>query len=85
MLSCKALTQLHASDYLDHALTPRARFGVRVHLVLCRNCRRFISQLQVIREVLRRNPPPTGDLQVQATAAQLHRAYHEQKKSLPLL
>jgi len=81
MLSCKALAQQHASDYLDHQLTNRQRFSVRLHLMLCGNCRRFITQLKVVREVLRRNPPPTDETQVQATATKLHSAYHEQNKS----
>jgi hypothetical protein len=81
MLSCKALAQLHASDYLDHTLTTRERLGVRLHLILCKNCRRFIGQLQVVRDVLRRSPPPLEETRVQAIAAQMHKAYHEQKKS----
>ena len=81
MLSCKTLAQQHASDYLDHQLTHRLRFSVRLHLMLCGNCRRFINQLNLLREVLRRNPPPIDETQIQATAAKLHRDYHEQNKS----
>ena len=82
MLTCKALTQQHASDYLDHALTSRSRLGVRVHLMLCRNCRQFLAQLKVVRELLRhRPPPPTAESEIQATAAWVHQAYTEQNKS----
>ncbi len=81
MLTCKELTQLHASDYLDHELTSRQRFGVRLHLMLCRHCRRFVTQLQVVRGLLRHSPPPATESQVQDTAAHLHEAYHQQNKS----
>ena len=82
MLTCKALTQQHASDYLDHALTPRARLGVRVHLMLCRNCRQFLGQLKVVRELLQHRPPPaTAEPELQATAARVQKAYTELNKS----
>jgi predicted anti-sigma-YlaC factor YlaD len=81
MLSCKALAQLHASDYLDHELTPRQRFGVRVHLILCKNCRRFIKQLQVVRSVLQHRQLPLEETQVQSIASRLYSAHDEQNKS----
>jgi|GWRWMinimDraft_6_1066014.scaffolds.fasta_scaffold249747_2 hypothetical protein len=81
MLSCKALAQLHASDFLDHELTPRQRFGVRVHLILCKNCRRFIKQLQIVRSALQRTAPPLETTRAQSIAAGLHSAHLEQNKS----
>jgi predicted anti-sigma-YlaC factor YlaD len=85
MLTCKELARQYASDYLDHELTPRQRFSVRVHLMLCRNCRRFINQLKMVRDVLRRSPQPMEETHLQATAARLHAAYQKEKKSEPLL
>jgi hypothetical protein len=73
MLTCKALTQHHANDYFDHQFTPRQRFGVRVHLMLCRHCGRFVKQLLVVRYVLRRSRAPTGETQVLSIAEKLHR------------
>lgn len=81
MLTCKTLTQHHASDYLDHELPPRARFGVRVHLMLCRNCRRFLTQLKVMRGALRHRSPPAEESHIQVTAASMHKAYTERNKS----
>jgi predicted anti-sigma-YlaC factor YlaD len=81
MLSCKALAQLHASDYLDKELTPRQRFGVRVHLILCKNCRRFIKQLQVVRSVLQHRQLPLEETLVQSIASRLYSAHDEQNKS----
>jgi predicted anti-sigma-YlaC factor YlaD len=85
MLSCKAFAQHLASDYLDQQLTVRQQFGVRMHLMICRNCRRFVQQLKMVRDVLRISPPRTIETQVQATAAKLHRAYHAENKSFPPL
>ena len=80
MLSCKALAQQHASDYLDRQLTHRQRFGVRLHLMLCGNCRRFIAQFTLMRDVLRGSPPLTDETSARTTAEKLHKAYQEQKK-----
>ena len=81
MLNCKTLTQQHASDYLDQQLTLRQRFGVRLHLMVCRNCRRFVNQLQVVRSVLQRRQVPLEETQVQSIASRLHSAHDEQNKS----
>ncbi|MFT3929395.1 MAG: zf-HC2 domain-containing protein [Spongiibacteraceae bacterium] len=86
MLSCRELAHRHASDYLDGQLGWRARLGVRFHLMLCDNCRRFVAQLRKVR-VLLRNPsiasapidklPP--DPATQELAAKLADAYQQQK------
>lgn len=81
MLTCKTLAQRHASDYLDQKLTPRQHFGVRIHLLLCANCRRFLRQLHVVRSVLRGSPPPLEETEVQSIAAGLYNAHQENNKS----
>jgi hypothetical protein len=52
-----------------------------MHLMLCGNCRRFISQLKVVRDILRRNLPAADNTRLQATVEKLHAAYHEKNKS----
>ena len=81
MLNCKTLTQQHASDFLEHQLPMRQRFSIRLHLVLCKNCRRFVNQLQLVRGVLQRRQAPLDDTQIQSIVARLHSAQEEQKKS----
>ena len=49
MLTCKETTQL-ISKSLDRQLTWRERFTVRVHLITCKYCKRFLKQLTVIRD-----------------------------------
>jgi anti-sigma factor ChrR (cupin superfamily) len=81
MLNCKTLTQQHASDFLEHQLPMRQRFSIRLHLVLCKNCRRFVNQLQLVRGVLQRRQAPLEDTQIQSIVARLYSAQEEQKKS----
>lgn len=48
MLSCKQVASI-ASDYLDNN-TP-LKWQVRLHLMMCSNCRRFIRHLKITQEV----------------------------------
>lgn len=48
MLTCREVTRLVASDeYLE--LRWGRRLAVRLHLVMCRYCRRYAKQLRAIR------------------------------------
>lgn len=49
MLSCKDVTQ-RAGDWTDGHLPWRARLAVRLHLLLCRLCRRFLRQYRLAAE-----------------------------------
>ena len=50
-LSCQESSRL-LSDKLDRTLSRPERIALRMHLVLCRNCRRFGRNLRVFRDVL---------------------------------
>lgn len=45
MLMCRGLAVI-ASDYVDGELSASARFSVRMHLLMCRHCRAFVSSLR---------------------------------------
>lgn len=45
MLKCKDISQL-VSRSLDSKLSLRERFGLKMHLFICKNCMRFSQQLQ---------------------------------------
>lgn len=47
MPSCKHVTE-HASDYLDGVGGSFERVMLRVHLLLCKHCRRFIHQFRLV-------------------------------------
>jgi len=55
MLSCKELVA-RSSDFLDGQLSFREKLAVRRHLLLCKNCRRFIKQMHLTQQVLRKLP-----------------------------
>jgi anti-sigma factor RsiW len=52
MLSCREVTD-KASDYLDAALPPGQRMALRLHLSVCRHCRRYLRQLRATVAALR--------------------------------
>ncbi|BAN49881.1 zf-HC2 domain-containing protein [Metapseudomonas resinovorans] len=59
MLTCKELVA-RSSDLLDGELSFRERMAVRRHLMLCRNCRRFIKQMKLTQAVIRHMPESQG-------------------------
>ena len=53
--NCREASRLQ-SGALDHALTPWQRFGLRVHLILCKWCRRYGRQLRFFRQAAHEHP-----------------------------
>jgi predicted anti-sigma-YlaC factor YlaD len=53
MLNCKDASHL-ISQRLDRPLGRRERWGLRMHLLMCRYCRRFSRQLGLIHLALRK-------------------------------
>lgn len=61
MLTCREVTEL-ANDYLDRELPLLARAQVRLHLLMCSHCRRYVDQLASAVNLLKALPheaPPT--------------------------
>lgn len=52
MLTCKDASHL-ISKTQDHALTLRERWGLKLHLFICANCRRFERQMRFLRQAMR--------------------------------
>ncbi|MEP6834290.1 MAG: hypothetical protein ABJB74_12920 [Gemmatimonas sp.] len=53
MLSCKEITRLCASEDIRQATFAR-RVEVRLHLLMCRHCRRYVRELSAIGVAARR-------------------------------
>lgn len=53
--NCREASRLQ-SEALDHALTPLQRFGLRVHLLLCKWCRRYGKQIHFLRRAAHEHP-----------------------------
>ena len=46
MPSCKDVTD-HSSDYLDRNLSFMERLSFKMHVFMCVNCKRYVSQLKL--------------------------------------
>lgn len=53
--NCREASRLQ-SEELDHSLTPLQRFGLRVHLLLCKWCRRYGKQIRFLRRAAHEHP-----------------------------
>ncbi len=53
MLSCQKMSEL-SSQYLDKNLPFRQRMQIKMHLLMCKHCRRFMDQLATTIKVLQR-------------------------------
>ena len=51
MPTCKQVTELASREMDDH-LPLLDRLGLKMHLAICRNCRRFTVQLEEMRRLL---------------------------------
>jgi predicted anti-sigma-YlaC factor YlaD len=54
--SCRAAARLQ-SEAMDHPLRLRQRLGLRLHLMLCRWCRRYGRQIGFLRRLAREQEP----------------------------
>ena len=61
MPSCKEITQL-VSEGMDRRLPWRKRLAIRLHLSLCRLCRRYEKQLRLLRAGTRRYADPEQNI-----------------------
>jgi len=52
MLSCKQASQL-TSQSLDRSLTLHERIALKLHLIICKYCKRFSQQVQTLRNAMR--------------------------------
>lgn len=55
MRTCKDIHRL-AAESMDRETGFAERIGMRLHLALCDNCRRFMRQMDFLRAALRRYP-----------------------------
>ena len=53
--NCREATRLQ-SDALDRPLSLLKQIGLRIHLVLCRWCRRYGKQIHLLRQAVRTQP-----------------------------
>ncbi len=70
MLTCKEVSAL-VSNSLDRRLSWRERLGVRLHLLICKACRRFADQMRFLQTAARqfRHHQPTQVASMQLSDA----------------
>jgi predicted anti-sigma-YlaC factor YlaD len=76
MFSCKDVTE-HASRHLDGECGVLQRLKIRLHLLICVHCRRYLAQLRVTAGLMRqltRESPATDA--IDGIIAALDRARH---------
>ena len=57
MLTCKEITEL-VTDYAEGNLSFMDRIRFRMHIGMCRNCRRYVRQVKATAAALGMLPPP---------------------------
>lgn len=60
MLSCRETARL-LSESTDRLLPFRRRMGLRLHLMMCYLCRRYVRQVRAIEQVVLRLSAETGE------------------------
>lgn len=63
--TCREATRLQ-SQSLERALTLRERVGLRIHLALCRWCKRYGIQIRFLRSVAQRQSEQSETLPAQS-------------------
>ena len=53
MLSCKKASQI-ISQSLDRPLTMREHFALKLHLLICKYCKRFSQHMQCLRVAIKK-------------------------------
>lgn len=81
--NCREASRLQ-SESLDHRLTPLQRFGLRVHLLLCKWCRRYGKQIRFLRRAAHEHPDEVAEATASALSAEtrerLKRALRDEAK-----
>lgn len=78
--ACKEVTRL-ASDKMERQLSLRQRLGVKLHLLMCSLCKRYVQQLQAMREVARQHTAML-ETDVAKPSAQLSNEARERLKQM---
>ncbi len=60
MLMCRELAMI-ASDYIDGELGTAGKLSVKMHLMMCGNCRTFIGNLRANTELMKAHTSGTVD------------------------
>ncbi|WP_348719586.1 zf-HC2 domain-containing protein [uncultured Alcanivorax sp.] len=71
MLKCKHVTEKADALVDGSALSRRERLALRLHLMMCQNCRRYVRQLRALLGFLPRKEEPLEDARTEAILKKL--------------
>lgn len=60
MRSCREIAEL-ANQYIDNDISFKGKWGMRLHLLTCYHCRRYVRGLRLVVKALGGLPQPTVD------------------------
>lgn len=66
MLKCKHVVEKAGALVDGTPLSPRERFALRLHLMMCHHCRRYVRQLRALLGFLPREAEPLDDARTEA-------------------
>lgn len=78
---CKTVSRLQ-SEALDRELSFRERTGVRVHLLLCKWCRRYGNQIRMLKKLVRERGDQTGGDDSQPLSKEARERIREKLKTI---
>jgi hypothetical protein len=71
MLKCNEVVE-RADELVDGTpLSFRQRWALRLHLMMCHHCRRYVRQLRLLVQSLHRKPEPASQEEVNQVMRQL--------------
>ena len=71
MLKCKHVVEKADALVDGTPLSPRERFALRLHLMMCHHCRRYVRQLRALLGFLPREAAPLDDARTEAILKKL--------------
>ncbi|MPZ19998.1 MAG: anti-sigma factor [Luteitalea sp.] len=79
MLTCKDVTE-RLTAYLEQDLSWWERMQFRLHLAMCKFCRRYVSQMRTTLAMLRRLEPSAKGGSIDATLREAFRAWRKEEQ-----
>ena len=67
--TCRQVSRLQ-SDLLDQPLSLPKRFGLRLHLLVCKWCRRYGKQVRFLHEAVHEHPDELSEVQSETLSAE---------------
>src|SRR5262249_54449737 len=58
---CREVSRVQ-SEAFDHSLSATKRAGLRMHLLMCRWCRRYGKQIRILRQAVREHPNEVNEV-----------------------